>query len=152
MALGNGGRATDVMARSVLLVDDNPTFLRILTRFLADQREEDLRVVGAVVGGREAMAQAERLQPEVILLDLEMPDVSGLDLLPRLRATVPNTRLVALTLMDPDNYKAAALAAGADAFVSKASLEHDLLPAIHGLAPFGYRRDPCPCSLPPIGR
>jgi two-component system NarL family response regulator len=131
----------------VLLVDDNPTFLRVLTRFLADQSEAGVRVVGAVVGGREAVAQAERLQPDVILLDLEMPDVPGLDLLPRLRVTVPNARLIALTLMDPASFQATALAAGADGFVSKASLEHDLLPAIQGLAPHGHRRGPCPCCL-----
>jgi two-component system, NarL family, response regulator len=130
------------MSRSVLLVDDNPTFLRILTRFLAGQREEDVRVVGAVVGGREAVAQAERLQPDVILLDLEMPDVPGLDLLPRLRATVPDARLIALTLLDPASVQAAALAAGADAFVSKTSLEYDLLPAIQGHAPLAQRRGP----------
>jgi CheY-like chemotaxis protein len=147
MALGDGGRANDAMSRSVLLVDDNPTFLRILTRFLAGQREEDVRVVGAVVGGREAVAQAERLQPDVILLDLEMPDVPGLDLLPRLRATLPKARLIALTLMDPGSFQAKALAAGADAFVSKASLEYDLFPAIQGrVSPWQYR-GPCPCCL-----
>jgi DNA-binding NarL/FixJ family response regulator len=135
------------MSRTVLLVDDNPTFLRVLTRFLADQGEEGVQVVGTVVGGREAVAQAKRLQPDVILLDLEMPDVPGLDLLPRLRATCPDARLIALTLMDPDSFQAAALVAGADAFVSKASLEQDLFPAIQGLAPLAHRRGPCPCCL-----
>jgi DNA-binding NarL/FixJ family response regulator len=140
------------MPRTVLLVDDNPTFLRILTSFLADQCEEGVRVVGVVVGGREAVAQAERLRPDVILLDLEMPDVPGLDLLPQLRATLPEASLIALTLMDPASVQATALAAGADAFVSKASLEHDLLPAIQGLAPLAHRWGPCPCSLAPSGR
>jgi CheY-like chemotaxis protein len=48
---------------TVLLVDDNPTVLRMLTRFLADQREAGVRVVGAVVGGREAVADAEKGKP-----------------------------------------------------------------------------------------
>jgi len=128
-----------------MLVDDNLTFLRMLTRFLASQREAEVCVVGAVLGGQGAVAQADRLQPDVILLDLEMPDVSGLDLLPRLRATVPDARLIALTLQDPDTHQATVLAAGADGFVSKASLEHDLLPAIQGHASVAPRRDPCPC-------
>ena len=98
------------------------------------------------------MAQAERLQPDVILLDLEMPDVPGLDILPRLRALLPDACLIALTLMDPASVQATALAAGADAFVSKESLEHDLLPVIQGLAPLAHRRGPGPCSLAPSGR
>ena len=104
---------------SVLLVDDNPTFLRILARFLEEQGEDDLRVVGSVVGSRDALAEAERLKPDVLLLDLEMPDVPGLDLLPRLRKTLPDAILVALTLMDPDIFRSSVLAAGADAFVLK---------------------------------
>jgi two-component system NarL family response regulator len=133
------------MPRKVLLIDDNPTFLRMLTRFLADQDGEGIRVVGAVIGGRDAVAQTERLQPDVILLDLEMPDIPGVDLLPRLRASVPDARLIALTLMDPASFRATALAAGADAFVSKASLEHDLLPAIQGVPPIEHRRGPVLC-------
>jgi DNA-binding NarL/FixJ family response regulator len=112
----------------------------VLARFLVDQREVEVQVVGTVVGGRAAVAQADRLQPEVILLDLEMPDVSGLELLPQLRATLPTARLIALTLLEPETHQATALAAGADAFVSKASLEDDLLPALQGLAPRALRR------------
>ena len=130
--------------RRVLLVDDNPTFLGILTRFLEGQSEDDLRVLGSVVGGRDVLAQAERLKPDVILLDLEMPDVSGLDLLPQLRKTLPDAILVALTLMDPDIFRQTA-PAGADAFVSKASLEHDLVPVIRRLTPLEHRRGACHC-------
>ena len=119
---------------SVLLVDDNPHFLRILDRFLSDYSEDMLRVVGSVAGGRDAVAEAERLRPDVILLDLKMPDVPGLQLLPQLRRTLPDAILIALTLMDADEYREDALAAGAEAFVSKTSLECDLIPAIQRLA------------------
>ena len=122
------------MPLSVLLVDDNRTFLRILTRFLSEQSEGALSVVGSVIGGQNAVAEAQRLQPDIILLDLAMPDVSGLALLPTLRKTLPDAIIIALTLMDPDPARQAALAAGADAFVSKISLERDLLPAIQRLA------------------
>ena len=133
------------MLLSVLLVDDNPTFLRVLTRFLTDQNEIALEVVGTVIGGEEAVAQAETLQPDVVLVDLQMPLRSGLELLPHLRARLPNASLIALSLLDPDSFRQTALAAGADAFVSKASLEHDLLPAIRSLVPLQYRRGPCLC-------
>jgi CheY-like chemotaxis protein len=124
----------DVATLSVLLVDDNGTFLRILTGFLSEYGEGALRVVGSVEGGRDAVVEAERLQPDVILVDLKMPDVPGLQLLPQLRRTLPDAILIALTLMDADECRGDALAAGAEAFVSKASLECDLVPAIQRLA------------------
>jgi DNA-binding NarL/FixJ family response regulator len=131
---------TDVTTLSVLLVDDNRTFLRILTEFLAENGEGALRVVGSVVGGRDAVAQAETLHPDVVLVDLQMPLQSGVALLPHLRTRLPDAILVALTLLDPDLYQAATLAAGADAFVSKMRLEHDLIPTIRRLASRGPRR------------
>ncbi len=131
---------TEVVTLSVLLVDDNRTFVRILTEFLLEHGEDTLRVVGSVIGGWDAVAQAEKLQPDVVLVDLQMPLQSGLTLLPHLRARVPDAILVALTLLDPDVYQAATLAAGADAFVSKMRLEHDLIPTIRRLAVRGPRR------------
>lgn len=125
---------------SVLLVDDNPHFLRILDRFLSAHGDCDVRVVGSVVGGRDAVAQAAWLRPDVILVDLKMPDVPGLQLLPELRKMLPDAILIALTLMDSDEYREDTLAAGADAFVSKASLECDLIPEIQRLASREPRR------------
>jgi DNA-binding NarL/FixJ family response regulator len=120
--------------RSVLLVDDNQIFLETLARFLAQRSEGDVAVVGAAQGGRDALAYARRLRPELVLLDLAMPDLSGLAVLPKLRETLPAAILIALTLQDSDEIREAALAAGADAFVSKASLERDLLPTIREFA------------------
>ena len=131
---------TDVTTLSVLLVDDNRTFLRVLTEFLAEAGEGALRVVGSVLDGREAVVQAETLHPDVVLVDLQMPLQSGVTLLPHLRTRLPDAILVALTLLDPDLYQAATLAAGADAFVSKMRLEQDLLPTIWRLAAGRPRR------------
>ena len=132
------------MTVSVLLIDDHPTFLRILARFLADHGEGALQVVGTVLGGRDALAQAEAFQPEIVLVDLQMPLQSGVALLPHLRARLPDSILVALSLLDPDQYQAATRAAGADAFVSKMHLEDELLPTLHRLAarPPGRHRGP----------
>jgi DNA-binding NarL/FixJ family response regulator len=122
------------MPLSVLLVDDNPHFLRILDRFLTVHGEAGAQVVGTVVGGRDAVAEAARLRPDIILVDLTMPDVPGLTLLPQLRRTLFDAILITLSLRDPTEYGEAATVAGADAFVSKTHLERDLLPTIQRLA------------------
>ena len=113
---------------SVLLVDDNPTFLRIASRFL--EKHDEVVLVGTAEGGVRALAQAQELRPQVILLDLAMPDLPGLEVIPRLREAVPEMRIIALTMLDTEEYRKAALAAGADEFIPKADLNTDLLPAI----------------------
>jgi two-component system response regulator DesR len=113
---------------SVLLVDDNPTFLRIVERYL--QAEEEITVVGAVEGGDEALALVHRLKPDIVLTDLAMPKVSGMETILRMRAAWPKMGIIALTLLDTIGYRQAALTAGADDFVAKDALNTDLLPTI----------------------
>ena len=120
---------------SVLLVDDHEAFLRIATEFL--QRHDELTVVGAARGGEEALTQAQDLRPQIILVDLNMPGLSGLETIPLLRAMLPEAGIIALTLLDAKVYRQAALAAGADDFVPKANLSTELLPAIRRVAQTG---------------
>ena len=115
---------------SVLLVDDKSTFLGIATRFLQEEHRDEVAVVGVADGGEEALVEAQLLQPQVILIDLNMPGVSGLEAIPRLREALPDAGIIALTLLDAEVYRQAALAAGADDFVSKVKMVADLLPAI----------------------
>ena len=117
---------------SILLVDDNPSFLRIATRFL--QEHDDVVVVGTGGGGEEALALAQDLQPDIVLIDLAMPGLTGLATIPLLRVMLPKVGIIALTVLDTNGYRQAALAAGADDFVAKASLDTDLLPAIRRVA------------------
>jgi len=109
----------------VLVVDDNEAFRRVATDFL--QRHDELIVVGAICGGEEALAQAQDLQPQVILIGL---DTLGLEILPCLRNILPDVGIIALTLLEGNAYRQAALAAGAGDVVRKAELTTDLLPAI----------------------
>ncbi len=121
---------------SVLLVDDSPTFLGIATQFL--QQHDELTVVGVVHGGREAVAQARLLCPDIVLIDMAMPDLSGLEVIPHLREVNPELGIIALTLYDTDAYRQAALMVGADDFVAKAAMHTHLLPAIRRLALPGH--------------
>lgn len=115
---------------SVLLVDDNPIFLRFAAQFLRECCTHEVTVVGTATGGAAALAQAADLHPQVIVVDLAMPGVSGLETIPRLRELHPDVGIVVLTQMEPAEYREAALAAGADEFVTKALLSTDLLFAI----------------------
>jgi DNA-binding NarL/FixJ family response regulator len=116
----------------VLLVDDHEPFLRVATDFL--QRHHELAVVGTLRGGQEAVAQTQDLRPHVILIDLNMPGLNGLETISHLRAMLPKVGIIALTLLDVNTYRQPALTAGADDFVRKAKLTTDLLPAIRRVA------------------
>lgn len=120
---------------SVLLVDDNPTFLRILGDFLGE--EEDILVVGMARSGEEALVKANELRPQVILLDLAMPGLNGFNTTPRLRSMMPDVGIIALTVLDANGYREAALTAGADDFVAKANLNTHLVPAIRRVVESG---------------
>ena len=122
---------------SALLVDDNPVFLSAAAAFLRELHPDEVAVVGTASGGEEALAQIRRLSPRVVLLDLCMSGVSGLEVIPRVREAYPEVRIIVLTMLDTDAYRKAALAAGADGFVSKTTLETDLLPAIRRAAGAG---------------
>ena len=117
---------------SVMLVDDSLFFLNVATQFL--QAQDDLTVVGATEGGQEALARAPRLHPDVVLVDLTMPDLPGLEVIPRLRTMLPAMGIIVLTSHEAEGYRQAALTAGADDFVSKGEMGTRLLPAIRRVA------------------
>lgn len=113
---------------SVLIMDDNPTFLRLALLILSQHPE--VKIVGTILGGKDGLEIADRLKPDVALIDLVMPDVSGIEVISHLRETVPETGIVALTLFYEEGYREAALQAGADDFVRKDHISTELLPAI----------------------
>jgi len=115
---------------SLLLVDDNLRFLRLLTRFLHTRYPADVVVMDVARSGIEALARAQIVRPQVVLLDLAMPDMPGWEVIPRLRMAHPEIGIVVLTLLDPSGYREVTFKAGADEFVSKPVLGTDLLPAI----------------------
>jgi DNA-binding NarL/FixJ family response regulator len=110
----------------VLLADDHPAMLALTADALADE----CLVVGSVGDGRELLAEAERLHPDVIVLDITMPRLDGIEAARQLQRSRRPARLVFLTVHEDADYARAALNAGGLGYVVKTRLASDLLPAI----------------------
>jgi DNA-binding NarL/FixJ family response regulator len=101
----------------VLVVDDSPRFASAATRFLSLVSEVD--VIGEAYSGREALVQVDRLRPDVVLMDVGMPDMDGLETTRRIKQAEAPPQVIVLTLHDGPEYRSQAARAGADGFVSK---------------------------------
>ena len=113
---------------SVLLVDDSPLFLEQTSAWLS--RQEGLEVVGSATSAVEGIALAARLRPRVVLMDIDMPDMYGIEATRRLKSRPAAPAVVMLTFYCDPDYRAAAAEAGADGFVSKSDLATELLPCL----------------------
>jgi two-component system response regulator NreC len=120
------------MSKKKLLLVDDHAVVRKGIRALLDA-EPELSVVGEAGTGREALAEVTRLQPDFILLDLTLPDVNGLDLLPKLLAAAPNARVIVLTMHEGEDYFFRALQGGAVGYVIKAGDPEHILAALHAV-------------------
>lgn len=112
---------------SIVLIDGHAAFSANVEYFLRTQPQ--LAVVATALDGEMGLCQAERLHPDMTLIDLELVGFTGLEVIRRLRASLPAMGIIALSLGDQDPYRQAALGAGADAFVSKTRLIEEL-PAV----------------------
>ena len=119
----------------ILFVAGNPAFRPVVTRFLGEC--DELSLVDIIPASEKVLAQAQDLRPQVILLDLDTSDRTGLATIADLRAALPKASLIALSLLGAVGYRHAVLAAGADDLVVKSSLGTDLLPAIRRAAQDG---------------
>jgi DNA-binding NarL/FixJ family response regulator len=115
----------------ILIADDN-LLVRCGLRLLIE-RHEGWCVCGEAGDGLEAVEAAERLKPDVILLDIRMPNLDGLSALPLLREKVPESEIIVLTLHECLEMARYAADAGAQAYVTKSLLWTDLVPAIEAL-------------------
>lgn len=116
----------------VLVVDDDPLVRSALTLMLGGQR--DVEVVGEAGDGREGLARARELSPDVILMDIRMPVLNGLDATRQLHGAADPPRVIVLTTFDADDYIVGALAAGADGFLLKDTPPAEILDAIRKVA------------------
>jgi len=116
----------------VLVADDQSLVRAGFRMLLAD--EQDIDVVAEAANGREAVDKAARFQPTVILMDIRMPELDGLDATRRILAADPAARVLILTTFDLDEYIYEALSAGASGFVLKDDPPEQLLSAIRTVA------------------
>ncbi|BBH18062.1 DNA-binding response regulator [Nocardioides baekrokdamisoli] len=116
------------MTIRVLLVDDDPLVRSALALMFGGQR--DLEVVGEAANGRAGVDQARALRPDVVLMDIRMPVLNGLEATRILHADAVPPRIIVLTTFDADAYVVEAVAAGADGFLLKDTPPAEIVAAI----------------------
>ena len=117
---------------SVLVVDDDPLVRSALSLMLGGQ--PDVRVVGEAPDGRAGIAAARELRPDVVLMDIRMPVLDGIEATRRISRRAPGTAVLVLTTYDLDEYVFAALEAGASGFLLKDCPPDELTAAIRVVA------------------
>ena len=112
----------------ILTVDDHPMLREGITAAIARQR--DMELVGEASNGAEAVRAFRRLQPDVTLMDLRMPDMSGVAAIAAIRGDFPQARIIVLTMYKGDVQALRALKAGASGYLLKSSLRKQMMEAI----------------------
>jgi DNA-binding NarL/FixJ family response regulator len=116
----------------LLIADDHPAFRRGLELMLADA--DDVEIVGKAETGLRAVELAEQLSPDVILMDLRMPDLDGIEATRRLSRSAPATAVVVLTMFEDDDSVFAAMRAGARGYLLKGAEQDEIARAIGAAA------------------
>ena len=117
---------------SVLIADDDDLVRAGLAAILAS--DDTIEVVGEASTGREAVERARRLRPDVVLMDVRMPDLDGIGATRELAQAASATRVVILTTFEQDDYIFASLHAGASGFLLKRTSPEELIAAVHTIA------------------
>ena len=123
------------MTLSILLVDDDEFFRGAERRLL--ESEEAFEIVGEAGNASEAIRLARALHPDVVLMDIGMPDLNGLEATRQIKAAEPETKVVMVTVYDEPGFRQAAANYGADAYVVKKCFRDDLTTAVRAV---GRRR------------
>jgi two-component system response regulator DegU len=125
----------------LLLVDDHPLVREGIRSSLL--RHPSITIVGEAANGKEALRQAKQFCPDVVLMDLNMPEMNGFEATPLLRKHCPDARIIALTIHDSEEYVFRILRSGASGYLLKDTSPEELVKAIdavaHGQAYFAPR-------------
>ena len=116
----------------MLIVDDHEVVRRGIAEVI--DRAGGMRVVAEASSVAEGVQRAGLMRPRVVLVDLQLPDGTGIDLIDALRPTLPDTRAIVLTSFDDGEAMTAALAAGASAYLLKSARSRDISDAIRAVA------------------
>ncbi|MDP2931890.1 MAG: response regulator transcription factor [Chloroflexota bacterium] len=126
---------------NIVLADDHK-IVRQGVRLLLES-EPDFHIVGEAANGADATRLVEQLKPDVLVVDLKMPGLSGIDVAKRVAASSPNTRVIILSMYSSEAYVLAALEAGAKGYVLKESSSNELVQAIrHAISGRRYLSPP----------
>jgi DNA-binding NarL/FixJ family response regulator len=118
--------------KRVVLADDDRSFRSTLKAILSVH--PDIEIVGEAATGQEAIRQVTELRPDVLVLDMRLPDYDGLEVLRQLGQVGTQTRVVILSLWDNIEYRQTAVEIGASAYIVKGTAFTQLLPVIRGTA------------------
>jgi len=116
----------------VLIADDDHLMRAGLAELLTS--DPTIEIVGQAASGREAIERTRRLDPDVVLMDVRMPDLDGIAATAELTRTAPATRVLILTTFEQDDYIFGGLRAGASGFLLKRTRPEDLISAVHTVA------------------
>ena len=115
----------------IVIADDHAIVRATLAQLLAD--EEDVEVIGQAADGQEAVEQAYRLRPDVLIMDITMPRMNGIEATRRITASCPDVKVIGLSMHTAEALTREMLNAGAVGYVPKGTPVRDLLDAIHAV-------------------
>jgi two-component system, NarL family, response regulator NreC len=133
------------MVKQRILLADDHAVLRAGIRTLLDL-EADMEVIGEAEDGLQAIAQANKLQPDLVVIDLSMPLMNGTDAIRQIKMRNPDIKVIVMTVHKSDEYVRTALDAGANGYLLKDDSHHDLLTAIRSVALGGTYLSPKVCG------
>ncbi len=113
----------------ILLADDH-TILRAGLKMMLNA-QPDMEIVGEASDGRQAIIETQRLQPDIILMDITMPEMNGIEATRHIKKLVPESRILILTMHEHDEYVFQALRAGASGYMLKEAADTELISALH---------------------
>ena len=116
----------------VLLADDNAYFMENMRNMLS--RYEWLQIVGSAYNSTECLALVEELQPDVVVLDLEIPEINGFEITKRIKLLPTKPRIIILSFYDEPEYREGGQNLGVYGYVSKADISTNLIPMLRDLS------------------
>jgi two-component system response regulator NreC len=117
------------MSKIRILIADDHSIVREGVRMILDG-QEDFEVIGEASTGRQALEEARRLKPDVVVMDISMPDMTGIEATTKIRTELPQTQVMGLTMHEDESYVFELLKAGAAGYVLKRAAAEDLVTAV----------------------
>jgi DNA-binding NarL/FixJ family response regulator len=114
-----------------VIVDDNFRFIKSAIGFI--NLSQEMEVVGGAFSGEMGMEMINKMKPDLVLLDLSLPDINGIELIGKIKGSCVSSRVIVVTIQDDKLYKDISLESGADGFISKSDFGDKIIPMIHHL-------------------